>query len=47
MKAIAGNGITSISVDFSEMGKKAAVFVTKKQKIREIMPTSLIIRDSL
>jgi DNA-binding transcriptional regulator YhcF (GntR family) len=47
MKAIAGNGITAISVDFSEMGKKAAFFVTKKQKIREIMPTSLIIRDSL
>lgn len=47
MKAIAGNGITSISVDFSEMGKKAAFFVTNKQKIREIMPTSLIIRESL
>ncbi len=47
MKSIAGNGITSISVDFSEMGKKAALFVTKKQRLREIMPTSLIIRDSL
>jgi DNA-binding transcriptional regulator YhcF (GntR family) len=47
MKEIAGNGITTISVNFSEMGKKAAFFVTKKQKIREFLPTSLIIRHSL
>ncbi len=47
MKEIAGNGITTISVNFREMGEKAAIFVTKKQKIREILPTSLIIRNSL
>jgi DNA-binding transcriptional regulator YhcF (GntR family) len=47
MKRIAGNGITTLSVDFREMGEKAAAFVTKKHKIREFLPTSLIIRNSL
>jgi DNA-binding transcriptional regulator YhcF (GntR family) len=47
MKEIAGNGISTISVDFTEMGKKAADFVVSKQRIQEILPTSLIIRNSL
>ena len=47
MKEIVGNGITVISTDFGEMGKKAAIFVKSKQKIREVLPTSLIIRESL
>lgn len=47
MKEIAGNGITVISTDFNDMGLKAAEFVKNKRKIREIIPTSLIIRSSL
>jgi DNA-binding LacI/PurR family transcriptional regulator len=47
MKEIAANGITTISVDFSEMGKKAADFAVKGEKIQEILPTSLFIRNSL
>ncbi|HNU77292.1 MAG: GntR family transcriptional regulator [Prolixibacteraceae bacterium] len=47
MKEIAGNGITVISVDFREMGKKAAGFVTTRQRIREFLPSSLLIRQSL
>ena len=47
MKEIAGNGITVISVDFSEMGKKAAQFVRQKKEVREVLPTQLIVRHSL
>lgn len=47
MKEIAGGGITVISVDFREMGKKAAQFVRNKQKIREMLPAKLIVRNSL
>jgi DNA-binding transcriptional regulator YhcF (GntR family) len=47
MKEIAANGISTISVNFTEMGIKAADFVVNKQKIQEILPTSLIIRNSL
>jgi DNA-binding LacI/PurR family transcriptional regulator len=47
MKEIAANGITTISVDFAEMGKKAADFAVKGEKIQEILPTSLFIRNSL
>ncbi len=47
MKEIAGNGITTLSVSFSEMGEKAAKFVTDGQKIAEYLPTSLIVRNSL
>lgn len=47
MKQIVGNGITVITVDFNLMGKKAAEFVKNKQKIAEILPTSLLLRDSL
>ncbi len=47
MKEIVGNGITVISTDFELMGRHAAEFVKNKQKIRKIVPTSLIVRDSL
>jgi DNA-binding LacI/PurR family transcriptional regulator len=47
MKQIVGGGITVISTDFELMGLKAATFVKNKQKIAEILPTSLILRNSL
>ncbi len=47
MKEIAGNGITTLSVNFGEMGEKAAKFVATGQKIAEYLPTSLLIRHSL
>ena len=47
MKQIVGNGITVITADFNLMGKKAAEFIKNKQKIAEILPTSLLLRDSL
>jgi DNA-binding transcriptional regulator YhcF (GntR family) len=40
-------GITSISTDFSLMGRRAASFVKSKEKIRQIIPTKLIMRNSL
>ncbi|MEL7586351.1 MAG: substrate-binding domain-containing protein [Prolixibacteraceae bacterium] len=47
MKEIVGSGITTISVNFAEMGEKAARFVESKEKIFEILPPRLIIRGSL
>lgn len=47
MKEIAGNGITVISVDFYEMGQKAAQFVRQKGVMREVLSTRLIVRNSL
>ena len=47
MKQIVGGGITVISIDFELMGKRAAEFVKNKQKIGEVLTTSLILRDSL
>ncbi len=47
MKEIVGSGITVISTDFIEMGRKAAHFVSKKEKISEEIPTRLIVRGSL
>ncbi len=47
MKQIVGGGITVISIDFELMGKQAAEFVKNKQKIGEVLTTSLILRDSL
>lgn len=41
------NGITTISTDFRLMGARAAEYVTTKEKIQEIIPTRLIIRNSL
>ncbi len=47
MKEIVGGGITVISTDFELMGKKAADFVRNKKSIQELLPTSLIVRESL
>ena len=47
MKQIVGGGITVISIDFEQMGQQAAEFVKNKQKIGEVLLTSLILRDSL
>ena len=47
MKEIVEGGITVISTDFRKMGELAAEFVKNKQKLQEILPTSLILRNSL
>jgi DNA-binding transcriptional regulator YhcF (GntR family) len=47
MKQIVGGGITVISINFELMGELAAEFVKNKQKIAKVLPTSLILRDSL
>jgi DNA-binding transcriptional regulator YhcF (GntR family) len=47
MKQIVGNGITVISTNFEQMGRDAAAFVQHKHKIAKVLPTSLILRDSL
>lgn len=47
MKEIVGSGITVISTDFVRMGKDCANFIVTKEKLREVMPTQLIIRGSL
>ncbi len=47
MKQIVGGGISVISTDFEEMGEKVAEFVKNKQKITEVLPTKLILRESL
>lgn len=47
MKEIVEGGITVISTDFRKMGEQAAEFVKNKQKLQEILPTSLILRKSL
>ncbi|WP_163711974.1 GntR family transcriptional regulator [Mangrovibacterium lignilyticum] len=47
LKELVGDGITVISVDFSEMGAKAARFVESKEKIFETLPPKLILRGSL
>ncbi len=41
------NGITVISTDFKEMGKKMADFIVNNSKYNEIIPTKIIKRDSL
>jgi DNA-binding transcriptional regulator YhcF (GntR family) len=47
MKEIVEGGVTVISTDFRKMGELAAEFVKNKQKLQEILPTSLILRKSL
>jgi len=47
MKQIVGGGISVISTDFEEMGHEAALFVKNKQKIARVLPTSLILRESI
>lgn len=47
MYEIIENGITVISTDFVQMGKRAAEFIKSKQKVQEIVPTQLILRGTL
>lgn len=47
MKEITGGGITVISTDFGLMGEKAAAFVNHRQPVTEILPTRLIMRNTL
>jgi DNA-binding transcriptional regulator YhcF (GntR family) len=47
VKEIVGDGITTFSTDFAEMGRKAAKFVLTRDKIQEVIPTVLIRRNSL
>lgn len=47
MKEIVDRGITVISINFNEMGKKAAQFVLNKKKVYRILSPKLIVRKSL
>jgi DNA-binding transcriptional regulator YhcF (GntR family) len=47
MKEIVHGGITVISTDFRKMGAMAAEFVKTRQPLAEVLPTRLIIRQSL
>lgn len=49
IKEILFDGITTFSTDFSEMGKEAANYVInhKGKKLKKIIPTKLILRNSL
>lgn len=47
MKKFIYKGITVISTDFYEMGKKAAEFVINNDKMRYCVPTKVHIRESL
>lgn len=47
LKEVVADGITTISTDFKEMGKKLAELVLKKKNIQIENPSSLIIRASL
>ncbi len=40
-------GITVISTDFREMGRKASQFIKNGDKVKEILPTKIILRNSL
>jgi len=40
-------GVTSLSVDFGEMGRRAARFVEAGEEVRLVLPTKLILRNSL
>jgi DNA-binding LacI/PurR family transcriptional regulator len=47
MKKFIAQGITVISTDFKLMGQKAAEFALSNSKQEFLVPTELIIRDSL
>ena len=47
MKQFVSDGITVLSTDFKLMGKKAAEFASANEKIDFMVPTELIIRESL
>lgn len=41
------SGITVISADYREMGRKASLFITNGKTLKEIIPTKIILRNSL
>ncbi len=47
MKEIVDGGITVISIDFRKMGSLAAEFVKTRQALAEVLPTRLILRNTL
>ncbi len=47
VKRVLCGGITVISTDFIQLGKRAAEYVHAPQKTQEVIPTKLIIRNSL
>lgn len=47
MKEIIRQGITVISTDFERMGRLAAQFALKKQPVKKILKTNIILRNSL
>jgi DNA-binding LacI/PurR family transcriptional regulator len=47
MLEVIENGISAISTDFKQMGKLAAEYIKKRQKIQTYVPTRLIVRGSL
>ena len=47
MKKFIYKGITVISTDFKKLGEKAAEFVMEEKQIQYLVPTKLIIRESL
>lgn len=47
MKKYIMKGITVISTDFEEMGRRAAEFVAENKRMKAVIPTRLIIRNSL
>jgi len=47
VKEIICDGITTYSTDFKEMARKAAAFVRTREKVKEVIPTILIRRNSI
>ena len=47
MKEIIRQGITVISTDFSEMGRKVGRFVLDREPVKEVIQTKIILRNSL
>ncbi len=47
LKEIVEGGITTISTDFTEMGKRLAQMITNKEKVKIENPNNLIVRNSL
>ena len=47
MKRVVAEGITVVSVDFADMGRRAARYIRNPQKIQDVVPTNLIVRRSL
>jgi DNA-binding LacI/PurR family transcriptional regulator len=47
MMEVIENGITSISVDFKQMGALAARFINNNERLQTYVPTKLIVRGSL